>query len=141
MPALLTNNALKIHFPVLECKREVKITSGSRIRVHFHLVLIDKRIDDDPRSAPQFRVWWNVDDDWLTVLFQSVDNFSAKFDDLKKRKSYQQNKMVICKLFVINCHTNQVITCSYMSFIPPENPLQFARMRRGRSSRLKSNMA
>ena len=60
-------------------------TSSVRIGEHLHVFGVDGRIDDNPGTAAEFAVRWNVDDDWLSVLPKTIDNVRAEFHHLHAR--------------------------------------------------------
>lgn len=64
-------------------------TSGRWIGVHLHLLWIDQGIDDHPRSTSKLGKRRDVNQDWLIELSQAIDNFGAKFDNLKQNVKRQ----------------------------------------------------
>ena len=70
---------------VLDLDRAARLqhaTAAELVAVHLHHVLVDRRIEHDPRSAAQLTVRRNVDQDRARVLAQVVDNVRAELEDL-----------------------------------------------------------
>jgi len=48
------------------------------ISVHLHKFGIDFRVENDPSPSSKFCIWRNVDENWLPIFTQAVDNVRAK---------------------------------------------------------------
>mmetsp|Transcript_62481 Transcript_62481/g.139512 ORF Transcript_62481/g.139512 Transcript_62481/m.139512 type:complete len:287 (-) Transcript_62481:893-1753(-) len=52
------------------------------IRVHLHLVWVDRRVNDHPCSTPQLAVLGDVDEDGVLVIDQGIHDHRPKLQDL-----------------------------------------------------------
>ena len=53
-----------------------------RVGVHLHHLLVDRRVDHDPRAATQLAVGRDVHEDRMLVLAKVVDDVRPKLEDL-----------------------------------------------------------
>mmetsp|Transcript_62888 Transcript_62888/g.149889 ORF Transcript_62888/g.149889 Transcript_62888/m.149889 type:complete len:398 (-) Transcript_62888:1920-3113(-) len=55
--------------------------AGSGVRVHLHLLRVDRRVDHHPRPAAKFPVRGDVHEDWLLVVHERLDDHRSEFED------------------------------------------------------------
>mmetsp|Transcript_35223 Transcript_35223/g.51684 ORF Transcript_35223/g.51684 Transcript_35223/m.51684 type:complete len:266 (-) Transcript_35223:5346-6143(-) len=57
-------------------------TAGLLVRVHLHHVLVDGRVDHNPRATTQLTARGNVDVDWVLVGAEGINNLGTEFEHL-----------------------------------------------------------
>mmetsp|Transcript_14117 Transcript_14117/g.35639 ORF Transcript_14117/g.35639 Transcript_14117/m.35639 type:complete len:505 (-) Transcript_14117:4504-6018(-) len=77
-------NRLLLEYDLSCCCRLQDSASCLLIRVHFHLVWIDLRVNHNPSSATQLPMRRDVDENWMLVLHQSIDNHSTVLEHLRE---------------------------------------------------------
>lgn len=112
-------------------------TSAGIVGKHLHKSRIYHRIHDCPSTTSELSIRRDINEYRLVIFPQPVDDVRAELDNLLvhvyKRKSEQENDEAIVRI--------HRMTIKRSPFMPPEKPLQLAKINSGSSSFPKSWIA